>query len=117
MPASARTGLSDIEGDAWFDAVTLEPLQIDFRYTGLPSSFAAARAGGSIRFRRLVTGHWIADEWSLSVPSGRYSRLFAYDTRDVPSGAGTISLDGVRITTMLMREVQVNGATIYRRAQ
>lgn len=114
-PEAARTGLSDVEGNVWFDAATLEPQRLEFTYTGLPSTFAPARSGGSATFRRLATGHWVTDSWTIRVPSGRYYRMFEYDTRGVPSGAGNITLIGVQSTTATLQAVQVNGATIFRR--
>ena len=114
-PEAARTGLSDVEGNVWFDAETLEPQRLEFLYTGLPPTFAPARSGGSATFRRLATGHWVTDGWTIRVPSGRYLRMFEYDTRGVPSGAGNITLIGVQYTTATLQGVQVNGATIFRR--
>ena len=114
-PEVGRTGLSDVEGNVWFDAATLEPQRLEFVYTGLPPTFAPARSGGSATFRRLATGHWVTDTWTIRVPSGRYYRMFEYDTRGVPSGAGNIALIGVQSTTATLQAVLVNGATIYRR--
>ncbi len=114
-PSAVRTGLSDIEGTVWFDSASLEPQRLDYSYLGLPPTFAPARPGGSIAFRRVATGHWVADEWTIRVPSGRYIRMFAYDTREVPSGYGNFTLEGVQVTTATLRVLEVNGAPIYRR--
>lgn len=110
-----RIGISEIEGTVWFDAVSLEPRSLTYLYGGLPPSFAAARAGGGMRLARVSTGHWIADEWTLRVPSGRYTRMFAYDTRGNPNGYGNLKLDGVRATTARLTELTVNGTPIIRR--
>ncbi len=112
-----RIGTVEIDGTVWFDAATLEPHALTFFYTGLPPAFGPAEAGGAIRFNKAVTGHWIADEWMLRIPSARYRRMFAYDTRGIPSGYGNLSLDGVRVTVARLMELTVNGNTIYRRAQ
>lgn len=114
-PEAARSGMSDVEGDVWFDAATLEPQRIEFLFTGLPQTFDPARSGGSATFRRLATGHWVADSWTIRVPSGRYNRMFEYDTRGVASGAGSVTLVGVQSTTATLQAVQINGATIFRR--
>jgi hypothetical protein len=114
-PVGYRMGLSEIEGTVWFDATTLEPRALTFLYGGLPPAFAPARPGGGVRFARISTGHWITDEWTLKVPSGRYQRMFAYDARGNPNGYGNLRLDGVRTTTARLAELTVNGSAIVRR--
>lgn len=114
-PVGYRMGVSDVEGTVWFDAATLEPRALTYLYGGLPPAFTPARAGGGFRFARISTGHWIADEWTLKVPSGRYQRMFAYDARGNPNGYGNLRLDGVRMTTARLAELTVNGSAIVRR--
>lgn len=111
-----RIGTMEVDGTVWFDAATLEPHALTFFYMGLPPAFASSEAGGAIRFNKAVTGHWIADEWMLRIPSARYRRMFAYDTRGIPNGYGNLSLDGVRVTVARLMELTVNGNTIYRRS-
>lgn len=110
-----RIGTMEIDGTVWFDATTLEPHALTYFYMGLPPAFATSEAGGAIRFNRAATGHWIADEWMLRIPSARYRRMFAYDSRGVANGYGNLSLDGVRVTVARLMELTVNGNTIYRR--
>jgi hypothetical protein len=114
-PVGYRIGVSEIEGTVWFDAASLEPRALTFLYGGLPPAFAPARSGGGMRFSRISTGHWIVDEWTLRVPSGRYQRMFAYDVRGNPSGYGNLKLDGVRSITARLAELTVNGSAIVRR--
>jgi hypothetical protein len=111
---SYRIGVSEVEGTVWFDAASLEPRALTWMYGGLPPSFAPARSGGGVRYLRLPTGHWVVDEWTLRIPSGRYRRMFAYDVAGAPTGYGNLGLDGVRITTARLAELVLNGTTIVR---
>jgi hypothetical protein len=112
-----RIGTNEVEGTIWFDQATLEPRAMTYVFTGLPPAFAAARSGGALRFRRLPTGHWIADEWTIRVPSGRFQRMYAYDTHGTPNGFGNLRLDGVRIAVATLVELTVNGSPLVRRPQ
>jgi hypothetical protein len=112
-----RIGVNEIEGTVWFDQATVEPRAMTFVYSGLPPAFAGARAGGALRFQRLATGHWIPDEWTLRVPSGRFQRMYAYDAHGTPSGYGNLRLDGVRIAVATLSELTVNGSPLIRRPE
>ena len=111
-----RIGISDIEGTVWLDRATLEPRGLGYRYMHLPPGYAAAEAGGTLRFRQLPTGHWIVEEVTLRVPSGAFRRIFSYDSRGRPSGFATkLTLDGVRIAVLRLDVLELNGSPIFRR--
>jgi hypothetical protein len=111
-----RIGVSDIEGTIWMDRATLEPRGLGYRYSNLPPAFNPAEAGGTLRFRRLPTGHWIVEEWTVRVPSGAFRRIYSYDIRGAPSGFATaLTLDGVRMVTVRLMELEMNGSPIFRR--
>jgi hypothetical protein len=112
-----RIGVNEVEGTVWFDHATLEPRGMSFLFTGLPPAFAAARSGGAMRFRRLPTGHWIGDEWTIRVPSGRFQRMYAYDAHGSPTGYGNLRLDGVRTAVATLTELTINGAPLVRRPE
>jgi hypothetical protein len=115
IPTVARMGLSEVEGTVWFDAKSLEPRAMSFVYTGLPPNYAPARAGGALRFQRISTGHWVPDEWTLRIPSGRLQRLYAYNLDGRPNAFGNVRLDGIRAAIASITELTFNGTTVIRR--
>lgn len=111
-----RIGVVDIEGTLWLDRATLEPRGMGFRYVNLPPAFDAAESGGTLRFRQLPTGHWIVEEWTLRVPAGVFRRIFSTDARGALNGYATkLTLDGIRIAGVRLMELELNGASIFRR--
>jgi hypothetical protein len=62
-----RRKISDIAGVLWVDQRSSELREIAFRFVnaGVLSRFDG---GGFTRFRRVQSGTWIVDEWSLNVP-------------------------------------------------
>jgi hypothetical protein len=112
-----RIGINEVEGTVWYDHATLEPTAMTYLFTGLPPALAAARPGGGLRFRRLATGHWIADQWTIRIPSGRFQRMYAYDAHGTPNGYGNLRLDGVRNAVANLAELTVNGTPIVRRPE
>jgi hypothetical protein len=59
----------DIEGTLWLDAGTAELRYLEYRYTGLPSGVPDDKVGGRIDFRRLPSGGWIVERWSIRAPA------------------------------------------------
>lgn len=112
-----RVGVSEVEGTVWFDHRTLELRAMTYAYTGLPPAFAAAQSGGALRFRTLPTGHWIVDQWTRRIPSGRFQRMYVYDVHGTPNGYGNTRLDGVRIAVATLAELTLNGTPVVRRPQ
>ena len=111
-----RVGVVDIEGTLWIDRTTLEPRGLGFRYVNLPPAFAAAESGGTLRFRQLPTGHWIVEEWTLRVPTGAFRRIFSTDSRGALNGYATkLTLNGIRIASLRLIELELNGSPIFRR--
>ena len=117
-PERRREGVVDVEGTLWLDRETYEPRALGFRFVDLPPAFASADAGGALVFVRLPTGHWIVDEWMLRAPTGAFRRIFAYDSRNRPAGfAAKLTLDGVRIVSARLTELDMNGTLVYRRTK
>jgi hypothetical protein len=58
---------ADIAGVLWIDEKSSELREMTFRYRNvdIASRFSP---GGTIRFRRLPSGAWIVNEWSLKLP-------------------------------------------------
>ena len=111
-----RLGVVDIEGTLWLDRETLEPRGLGFRYVNLPPAFDGAESGGTLRFRQLPTGHWIVEEWTLRVPAGVYRRIFSYDQRGSLNGyAMKLALDGIRIASLRLMDLELNGSPIFKR--
>ncbi|MBM4193989.1 MAG: carboxypeptidase regulatory-like domain-containing protein [Gemmatimonadetes bacterium] len=111
-----RIGVSEVEGTIWMDRSTMEPRGLGFRYVNIPPPFDPGQPGGTLRFRRFDTGHWLIDDWTMRVPAGVFRRIFSYDVRGAPNGFATrLTLDGVRIVGARMMELEVNGSTIFRR--
>lgn len=61
-------GAMDVEGTLWFDAHTLGPARLDFRYTALPWHVDTDEAGGRVEFRRLEGGLWVVQRWWIRSP-------------------------------------------------
>ncbi|HEY1952733.1 MAG TPA: carboxypeptidase-like regulatory domain-containing protein [Gemmatimonadaceae bacterium] len=59
--------LPDIRGVLWVDEATSELRDIVFDFVNV-GELDRFDAGGFTRFRRLPSGTWIVDEWSLSMP-------------------------------------------------
>ncbi len=63
-----RDARRDIRGELTLDRETLELKRLAFRYTGLPRWVPTDSAGGAMRFRKLESGAWVIDRWSLKAP-------------------------------------------------
>jgi hypothetical protein len=63
-----RPARRDIEGELILDRKTLELKRLSFRYTGLPRWVPIDSAGGAMTFRKLTSGAWVIDRWSLKAP-------------------------------------------------
>lgn len=61
-------GRIDVAGSIRINRHSLELRSIRFRYTGLDSWVPPDSAGGELFFRRLRTGAWIVDRWSMRAP-------------------------------------------------
>ena len=67
-PSAARNNVKDIEGTFWLDRATAELRSLEFSYTGLAPEYADAGTGGRVEFRRISTGHWFVNRWSIRMP-------------------------------------------------
>ena len=67
-PSASRNNVKDIEGTFWLDRATAELRSLDFSYTGLAPEYADAGTGGRVEFRRISTGHWFVNRWSIRMP-------------------------------------------------
>lgn len=66
-PAPERT-VPEIAGTFWLDRESGEPRRLDYEYVNVDRLSRQARAGGTLAFQRLPTGHWIVSEWSVRTP-------------------------------------------------
>jgi Carboxypeptidase regulatory-like domain len=67
-PADPRQKRRDIRGRLTLDRGTLELRTLEFWYTGLGRWAMADSAGGRMSFRRVDSGAWIIDRWSIRAP-------------------------------------------------
>jgi hypothetical protein len=65
---TARRELPDIMGTVWLDARSFELRMVEFRYTRVPATLYAHRAGGEVHFARLASGAWVVDRWFIRMP-------------------------------------------------
>lgn len=70
-----RSGLVDVRGVLWLERESAELRRLDFGYVGLPEAVAAAQPGGSVQFRRIPSGTWLVDRWTLRMPRAAAVRL------------------------------------------
>lgn len=66
VPAPGRT-ISDIDGVVWLDEQTAELSEIVFRFVNI-GEVANFKPGGRVHFRRMTSGAWLVDDWSLRFP-------------------------------------------------
>lgn len=69
-----RLARRDIRGQITLDRKSLELRELTFRYVGLPSWVPADSSGGRLSFRKLASGAWVIDRWSLRAPIPRVGR-------------------------------------------
>lgn len=65
---NSRQSVTGIEGVLWLSAATSELRRVDFEYVNLPQGRLEGRFGGTVHFRRLASGGWIVDDWSILMP-------------------------------------------------
>lgn len=66
-PLKERT-LTDVAGVLWIDEASAELRRMDFRYVFLPSRLPEGEYGGAAEFRRLPSGVWIVQRWTIRSP-------------------------------------------------
>ncbi len=76
-PLANRDRLKDIGGIFWFSRETLELQKMEYRYTNVPTAFAAARVGGELTFTLLPVGAWIISRWEIRMPQGEIQTQIA----------------------------------------
>ena len=69
-----RSARRDIRGRLSLDRQSLELRRLEFTYTGLPRWAPVDSSGGKMSFRRLASGAWVINEWSLRAPIPRIGR-------------------------------------------
>lgn len=107
VPADAKKKITDIEGTLWLDRTTGDVLSLDFKYTRMPGGIDHESTGGHMEFRRLPTGAWVIQRWSIRMPqAGTESRTVSsvnansnersqrFDERLVPILAGIKEVGG-----------------------
>jgi hypothetical protein len=60
--------LAEISGTLWVDRQTSELRSIVFLYENPPPPHERGQAGGTLHFRRIATGAWIVDRWTMRWP-------------------------------------------------
>lgn len=70
---------SDILGVLWLDESTAELRELEFAYTGPIVASVDEEHRGRMAFRRLASGHWVVDQWSIRLP--RYTRPLIWSGR------------------------------------
>ena len=60
--------LPDVRGTLWIDPRSSELRHLEWRYLNLPRGLPEDRAGGRIDFRRMPSGAWIVQKWSILMP-------------------------------------------------
>jgi hypothetical protein len=65
-PAPNRK-ISDIDGVVWLDEGSAELREILFRFVNI-GEVTQFKPGGRVHFRRMPSGAWLVDEWSLRFP-------------------------------------------------
>lgn len=76
--------ISDISGTLWIDKRSSELRSLVFLYENPPAPHERGQAGGSLHFRRLPSGAWIVDRWSIRWPR------FAGNTRRDPTSTAVV---------------------------
>jgi len=90
--------ISDISGSLWIDKRTSELRSLVFLYENPPSPHERGQAGGSLRFRRLPSGAWIVDRWTIRWPR------FAGNTRRDPASTAVVLGDRTSTAVASYRE-------------
>jgi hypothetical protein len=81
---SKKGGASDVRGVLWVDRGSAELRSLEFAFTDPPrarSTYVRGRritAGGSMSFRRLPSGEWIVQTWSMQMPHAAIQRNVIY---------------------------------------
>jgi hypothetical protein len=65
-PAPGRR-MSDITGAVWLDEKSAELREIVFRFVNI-GEIQQFKPGGRVHFRRMPSGAWLVDDWSLRFP-------------------------------------------------
>ena len=58
---------SEIDGVLWLDEQSAELREILFRFVNI-GDVAKFKPGGRVHFRRMASGAWVVDDWSLRFP-------------------------------------------------
>lgn len=66
-PAPGRR-VADIAGTFWLDREGGQPRMLDYEYVNVDRLSRQARAGGTLAFQQLPTGHWVVSAWSVRTP-------------------------------------------------
>jgi hypothetical protein len=74
--------VADIAGTLWIDRETSELRSLVFVYENAPPPHERGQGGGSLQFRRVPTGGWIVDRWTI-----RWPRFAGNTRRDAASTA------------------------------
>lgn len=74
-PAPSARRTTAIDGTLWIDRASAELRYLEFRFTGIEPDVRAAGAGGHIGFRRLDSGIWMVDRWTLRLPRATAAEL------------------------------------------
>ena len=82
-PVSGRA-VADVSGSLWVDKRTSELRSLVFVYEHPPPPHDRGQAGGSLHFRRIPTGAWIVDRWTIRWPR------FAGNTRRDPASTAVV---------------------------
>jgi hypothetical protein len=77
QPAHTRPNIVDIAGVLWLDRASAELRTFEYQYVGLEPALAGLGAGGMVSFRRLQTGHWVINRWSIRMPMARVERAIS----------------------------------------
>ncbi|MCC7003768.1 MAG: carboxypeptidase regulatory-like domain-containing protein, partial [Gemmatimonadaceae bacterium] len=76
-PSASARRTPAIDGTLWMDRRSAELRYLDFQFNGIDPDLRAAGAGGHIGFRRLESGIWMVDRWTLRLPRPTSQKLEA----------------------------------------
>ena len=101
------SGIPDIQGTLWLDAVSSRLQRVDFEYVNLPvpDRLMEAEPGGSVEFRSLPNGTWFTTSW--------YIRTFRAGRTESITGRLIPTLEGVATTRGEVLRVHDDDRVVY----
>jgi hypothetical protein len=119
-PVAKRNGVVEVEGIVWLDRATAELRAMDYHYVNTTNVIERAQPGGRVEFLRIPGGRWVADRWSIRVPSTKVS----VRRGDAPTVPGTLRVDtpveeltGIRRTSGQVTEIRRGTEVLWERGR